>query len=172
MLSLLLGANTKMIVYAVVATLAMSAAGTAYWYYTSSQKHLAENAAAIQSLEIAVNSQEAVIKRQRSDAKLSGEILQELNGKFSESRDAVEQLREKFNKLSILLGENRFEKLSVAKPKVIEKVINKGTRDVIRCIEILSGQPLTNKEKEADRPSQYNSACADVANPKKHELGN
>jgi hypothetical protein len=47
----------------------------------------------------------------------------------------------------------------------IERVINKGSDNATRCIEIASGSPLTEKEKNATKKSEINPECPSIANP-------
>ena len=77
----------------------------------------------------------------------------------------VNNLRDKFNKTSSLLGERDIGTLGVAKPRPVGKIITKGTQNVFRCFEIVSGAPLTEKETNAEKPSQLNTSCPSVANP-------
>ena len=37
------------------------------------------------------------------------------------------------------------------KPKPIERIINKGSAQALRCVEIAMGSPLTEKEKNATK---------------------
>lgn len=172
MFDLLFGSRIKMIAVAVIIGVVSTAIGGAYWYYTDTQDRLAEQGGLISQLEMGLAAQRSAIAQQQSDAKLQSTIHHDLQKEFSDAREEIAELRMKFNKTTKLLGENRFKKLAVAKPLIITKIINSGSADVARCFEILSGQPLTEREKSADRPSLYNSACADVANPKKNELNN
>ena len=57
-------------------------------------------------------------------------------------------------------------KLAIEKTKVIEKIVNKGGENASRCIEIASGSPLTEKEKNATKKSEINPECPSIANPK------
>ena len=51
------------------------------------------------------------------------------------------------------------------KTKVIEKIINNATDNSQRCFEILTGSPLTEKEKNATKKSEINPECPSIANP-------
>ena len=48
---------------------------------------------------------------------------------------------------------------------VIEKIINNATDNSQRCFEILTGSPLTEKEKNASKKSEINPECPSIANP-------
>ena len=66
----------------------------------------------------------------------------------------------RFNK-----GARDFGKLANEKPKLVEKIINKGSLRAGRCIEIAGGSPLTEKELLATKKSEINTECPSIANP-------
>ncbi len=49
--------------------------------------------------------------------------------------------------------------LAANKPKLVEQIINKASQDAIRCFELLSGSPLTEKEKGAKNEKEFNNQC-------------
>jgi hypothetical protein len=55
--------------------------------------------------------------------------------------------------------------LAEQKPALMAKVINRGTKNAMRCMEIAMGSSLTEKEKNATKKSQINPECSDIANP-------
>jgi len=149
----------------IMAVLMIAMGGLGYWYYNDTQEKMriyAENQA---KLEGAVEQQKQVIAQTMADLKRSNELTNQVQKDLAQSRKTVELMDKKFNKVSKLLGARDIGKMAVAKPKVIEKIINKGSQDSLRCFEILSGAPLTEKEADADRKSKANSACPGVANP-------
>jgi hypothetical protein len=72
----------------------------------------------------------------------------------------LDDLDKRFNK-----GKRDVGKLAIEKTKLIEKIINKGSVNAKRCIEIASGAPLTEKEKNATKKSEINPECPSIANP-------
>ena len=56
-------------------------------------------------------------------------------------------------------------KLAIEKSKVIERIINKASDKAARCMEIASGSPLTEEEKNATKKSEINTECPSLANP-------
>ena len=56
-------------------------------------------------------------------------------------------------------------KLAIAKTKAIERITNGASALATRCIEIASGSPLTEAEKNATKKSEINSECPSIANP-------
>ena len=53
----------------------------------------------------------------------------------------------------------------VGRPSLAEKVLNGASANAMRCVEILSGSPLTEKELSATKPSEINRECWRDANP-------
>ena len=47
----------------------------------------------------------------------------------------------------------------------MSRVINKGTKNALRCMEIAMGAELTEKEKNATKKSEINPECFNIANP-------
>jgi len=139
--------------------------GVGYWYYNDTQKRLAilhENNA---KLETATVMQTEAIEKMEKDMKIAQELNAKTETLFADARKEVDVLRNKFNKTSSLLGERDIGTLAVAKPRPVGKIITKGTKNAFRCFEIVSGAPLTEKETNAEKPSQLNTSCPSVANP-------
>ena len=112
-------------------------------------------------LEEAVSSQKELIVSQKKDFK---EIL-DANNKMNELvgvlKKDLENLDKRFNKKNRDVG-----KLAIAKTKSIERITNGASALATRCIEIASGSPLTEAEKNATKKSEINSECPSIANPK------
>jgi|CoawatStandDraft_6_1074263.scaffolds.fasta_scaffold16240_3 hypothetical protein len=139
--------------------------GIGYWYYQDTQNKLAilyENNA---KLEQAAATQTAAIEAMEEDIAAAAEVQKTTAKEFEVARQQVANLQDKFNKTSALLGKRDIGTLGVAKPKAISRIITKGAKNINRCFEIISGQPLTEKETNANKPSQLNSSCPTVANP-------
>jgi hypothetical protein len=145
--------------------LMMAMGGMGYWYYTDTQSKIAilhENNA---KLEVATKLQKETIAQTKKDLVLSTAVANDAMEKFQTARKATEDLNARFNKVSSLLGQRDIGKLAQARPKPIQRIVNKGSKNIMRCFEVLSGQALTEKEKNADRKSQINSMCPTVVNP-------
>ena len=76
-------------------------------------------------------------------------------------KNDLDDLDKRFNKKNRDIG-----KLAIQKPKPIERIINKGSANATRCIEIASGAELTENEKNATKKSEINPECPSIANPK------
>ena len=149
----------------IMGVLMASMAGLGYWYYQDTQNKLAilhENNA---KLETATKIQKETIKQIEQDLDMVNSIAAETSKQLTEAREQIETVRNKFNKTSKLLGSRDLGKLAISKARPIKRIINSGSARMMRCFEIMSGQPLTEKEKNAKKPSQLNSMCPGVANP-------
>ena len=129
-----------------------------YWYYQDSQKRIMDLMANQAKLEVAVATQEETIKQQQADMKKQAETLKEVNDAFAKAQADKQNLTDKLMKHD--LG-----KLAEKKPGLVEEKINRGTDNVGRCFEILSGAPLTDAERNATKKSEINNECPSIANP-------
>ena len=139
--------------------------GLGYWYYNDTQEKmriLHENNA---KLETAAKIQTEAIKSLEADVELASSIAAQTTKQLQDTQKAVEDMRGKFNKQSKLLGSRDLGKMAVSKAKPIRRIVNKGTSNMFRCFEIVSGQQLTEKEQNAEKPSQLNNMCPSIANP-------
>lgn len=150
--------TAKIYIYGIIAGVVLLAGIGAWWYYSWSQNEIQTLRDNNAKLETAVETQKETISDLKADGQKQFETLQETNKKFQEARAENNVLKDKLSK-------HNLGYLASQKPKLVERIINKGTDDVGRCFEILSGAPLTEKEKAATKKSQINSSCPDIANP-------
>jgi len=115
-------------------------AGGFYFYYKDSQKRLAiltENAA---KAELAVEVQKAAIISMKDSFEKQAVLVTNLQGKLSEAEDG-------YKKLSSKLRRHDLEELSRAKPGLMEKKINNGTKRLLLELEAISGETRSNTTK-------------------------
>ena len=158
-LNIYMFSQSKIIMYIVIFTILSSVIGGCVWYFKWSQAEIQVLRDNNLKLTISVKQNEETIKVLTKDAMLVGESVLQVSTQFESARKENNVLRQK-------LAEHDIGFLAASKPRLIKKVVNKGTADVGRCMEILSGSPLTEKEKNATKKSQTNSSCSDLANPK------
>ena len=104
----------------------------AYYYYKDTQARIAtltENSA---KLEQATNTQKQTIDTLVADAAKFQELNKELNIKLDAAHDYKNTLIDKLRKHDLA-------KLSLKKPGLVEKKINRGTKKLFECFEKLSG---------------------------------
>src|SRR5210317_1764630 len=112
-------------------------------------------------LESAVSEQKTLIENQKKDFAEILEANKKINDLVNNLKKDLEDLDKRFTKKDRDIG-----KLAIEKTKVLEKIINKGTENAKRCIEIASGSPLTEKELNATKKSEINPECPSISNPK------
>lgn len=139
--------------------------GVGYWYYTDSQEKMAILHQNNAKLEQATKLQNEAIKTLEGNVQAAQAIAQSTIKELQESRKQIQDIQGKFNKQSKLLGSRDIGKMAISKPRPIQKVVNNGSKDALRCFEILSGAKLTEKEQNATKPSQLNNQCPRIANP-------
>jgi len=119
---------------------------------------LKENAV---KLESAISEQKTLIENQKRDFAEILEANQKMNELVSVLKKDLEDLDKRFNKKNRDVG-----KLAIQRPESIERITNGASALATRCIEIASGSPLTEKEKNATKKSEINTECPSIANPK------
>ena len=143
----------------------IAGAGGGFMYVKNLQKNLAISEANIAKLEQSVESQKAVITQMKADFEAQAKInkkLTELNETLKKEYAALDQ---RFNKINGQGEVRDIGKLAEERTKAVERIINKGTVNAQRCVEIAMGSPLTEKEINATKKSQINSECPSIANP-------
>ena len=111
-------------------------------------------------MESAISEQKELIQNQKKDFEAILTANKEMNKLVKNLEKDLNELDKRFNKNNRDIG-----KLAIEKTKVIEKIVNKGGENAARCIEIASGSPLTEKEKNATKKSEINTECPSIANP-------
>ena len=111
-------------------------------------------------LELSIESQKQVIEKQKVDFGKILEANKKMNTLVNNLQKDINALDKRFNK-----GARDFGKLANEKPKLVEKLINRGSERAGRCIEIAGGSPLTEKEIKATKKSEINTECPSIANP-------
>ena len=118
---------------------------------------LKENAV---KLESAIDEQKTLIENQKKDFAQILETNKQMNALINNLKKDIEALDKRFNKDDRDIG-----KLAIEKSKVLERIINKASYKTARCMEIASGSPLTEEEKNATKKSEINTECPSLANP-------
>jgi predicted negative regulator of RcsB-dependent stress response len=142
-----------------ILTVVIGAMGFGAWkYYQYTQEQIRIYAVNAATAELAQEASEAALVAIQKDMAEIREQFASVSADFEVAQSRVDNLEEKLSKHD--LGA-----LAQAKPKLIEKIVDKGTKDVLRCYEILSGSPLTEEEINVTKKSKANTTCSDVANP-------
>lgn len=136
--------------------LAGSAAGA--WYYNDTQeriKILTENNV---KLETAVATNEQALAAQTAAFAAMQAENTKLQAEFKEIGDRNRALENRLSRHDIGAA-------AMARPDSTQRVLNNGTKNANRCMEIYSGRALTEAEISATKPSEINPECWRDANP-------
>jgi len=142
----------KMIVIAIVVL--VIAGGM--WYVSNLQANLAISQENQKKLEAAVETQKEAMAVMQEDIKKQQQINAELNTKAQLASKDTKVLEEK-------LRQTNLSKVAESKPVSIERAINRGSVNAIRCIELASGAPLNERERNAKTPKELNPECPNLA---------
>ena len=143
-----IGGAIKAIVYLVIVV--VIAGGL--WYVMNIKADLATSEANNQKLQDAVQLQKDLIESMQKDIAQIQETNKQLAEQNEKQKQDVATLSSKFSKRD-------FGALAAEKPAVVEKLVNRGTANVMRCLELASGAPLNEKEKNAKTPTEANREC-------------
>ena len=110
--------------------------------------------------EEAVSSQKELIAKQQEDFKEILAANQKMNELVGVLKKDLDDLDNRFNK-----DGRDFGKIAIEKTDAINRIINKGSDNASRCIEIASGAELTEEERNATKKSEINRECPGIANP-------
>lgn len=122
------------------------------WYVTNLKADLAISEVNNQKLKDSIEEQHSLIEQMQKDVVQIQETNKQLTEQNEKQKQDVATLSSKFSKRD-------FGALAAERPAVIEKLINRGTGNAMRCLELASGAPLNEKEKNAKTPTEANREC-------------
>ena len=123
-----------------------------YWYYKDSQAKIMILQANNAKLELAVQTNEQTIKTLQLNYEQAAQQVSQVNTELNDSRSQNKELQ-------LRLSKHEIGALAAAKPGLVQNVINAATANSGRCFELLSGAPLTTKERDAKNAKAFNSEC-------------
>ena len=134
------------------------------WYAMNLKAELATSEANNKILENSISEQSQVIEQMRVDIAQIQRINEEVNAELGRQREEVKNLVNRFNVNA--KGESRdIGKIASKKPRAMQRLINRGTVNALRCLEIATGAERTEKEINAKKESEINRECPTLANP-------
>jgi len=155
-----IGASIKAIVTLII--VAIIAAGG--WYLINLKADLAISEENSKRLQEGVQEQQTLMKQMTEDIAKIQDINRELAEATGRHRAEVDALTRKFSQDA--KGQPRdFGQFAKEKPELVERLVNRGTRNAMRCLEIASGAPRTTEEIAAKSASEINKECPAIANP-------
>ena len=134
------------------------------WYVSGLKADLAVSNENARQLTVSIEQQQSTIKAIQADQSKIVNINNTLSATIKAQNKDLQNLKDRFTTKAN--GEKRdFGAVAAAKPAAIEKAVNTGTVNASRCLEIATGSPLTQAEKNAKLPSEINKECPALANP-------
>ena len=111
-------------------------------------------------LERGIESQTKLLEQQKQDFNAIMESNKKLNALVMTFKKDLDDLDKRFNK-----KKRDFGKLAIDRTEAIERIMNKGSKNAKRCVELASGAKHTDAELTATRKSEINPECPSLANP-------
>ena len=111
-------------------------------------------------LEKGIESQAKLLEKQKVDFEAIMESNKKLNALVMTFKKDLDELDKRFNK-----KKRDFGKLAIDRTEAIERIMNKGSANAKRCVELASGAERTEAEIKATRKSEINTECPSLANP-------
>jgi len=139
----------------ILITIIMIVIAGGLWYAINLKADLAVSEANNAKLQDAIGQQSALIASMQADIQQIQAINNDLAQQNERQRRDVETLNSKFSKRD-------FGALAAERPATIERLINRGTVNAMRCLELASGAPLTEAEKNAKTPMEANRECPNL----------
>lgn len=158
-----MGITALIRIVAVLVIVLVGAAGL--WYVTGLRADLAVSEENAKKMATAVELQKQVIEQIKADQEQIQQLNVELTNTVKAQKQDMQALSDRFS-TSADGSKRDIGELAVAKPDSIERAINRGTVNALRCIEIASGAPLTEAEQNATKSNEINKECPALANPK------
>ena len=125
------------------------------WYVINLKADLATSEANARQLVEATREQNMLIEQMKRDVTAIQQANADLQSQAERQRRDVEALSSKFSKRD-------FGALAAERPEAVEKLVNRGTQNALRCLELAAGAPLNEKEKQAKTPMEANRECPNL----------
>jgi mitochondrial fission protein ELM1 len=136
----------------------------AFWYVSGLRADLMQEKINAQILERSISDQQRVIDRMMRDFEDIRETNRALAAEAQRQREEVQNLANRLNVTAT--GQSRdFGLLAAQRPAAIQRLVNRGTTNAMRCLELASGAERTEAELAATLSSQINPECPTLANP-------
>jgi uncharacterized protein HemX len=126
------------------------------WYVTGLRADLAVSEENNKKLENGIMEQQLLINQMKEDVQAIQKTNEELQQQNEKQQKDLNNLQTKFND---------FGSRAAANPEAAARAMNRGTANALRCLELASGAPLNEKEKQAKSPKEANRECPALIDP-------
>lgn len=141
-----------------IAAILFSIISGGYFFIKEQQAQL-ELAKEVQAkMEGVIEKQNLAMDNIKADVERMGQVQKELSGTISAAEKSTKDLAKKFTE-DAEGRERNLAAMAAEKPSVVEEKINRGTKDALRCNELLTGAQLTDDEKTG---KVRNNICQDL----------
>lgn len=152
------------VIRAIVILVVTAVIATGLWYVSNLKADLVQSRENARKLEEGIQEQKDLLKQMVEDIAAIQQTNRELQNLTERQRGEVDALAKKFSQDA--KGNARdFGQLARERPELVERLVNRGTRNAMRCLELASGAPHTPQELAAKSSSEINKECPTIANP-------
>lgn len=136
----------------------------AFWYVSGLRADLMQERLNAKLLQDGISEQQRLISQMQRDFDDIRAANRLLADEAARQRQEMQNLTDRFN--TTATGQSRdFGLLAAQRPAAIQRIVNRGTRNAFRCLELVSGAQHTEQELAATLSSQINPECPSIANP-------
>jgi phenylalanyl-tRNA synthetase alpha subunit len=143
-----------------IAAILFSVISGGYFYIQALQGKLEAAAEVQQRMEGVITQQKMVMEQQQADMKKMQAINAEVAKVAQQAQNDVNALNRKFQQRDLAMS-------AAKKPADVEIRVNRGTRDALRCNELVTGAPLTPDELSGKAKNNICQNIIDRQIPKK-----
>jgi predicted phage tail protein len=146
----------KWIIIAILLGLISSAA---YFYYKTTQSKIE---LLIKNNSILTENNKQLTTANQENLNTIDELQaaqEKIKKDFEKAQADFQVIRQQNAELQTKLNNHDLQSLAANKAKLVENIINEATKNANRCFELLSGSPLTEKEKSAKNEKDFNNEC-------------
>jgi uncharacterized protein HemX len=136
------------------------------WYVYTTKNQLQVALLDNDRLKLAISQNEAAIDQLNEDYRKNEEALRNLFGTFQSQNQELAELTRKLNRSSATGQPRDLGQIARQRAQAVERLVNKGSVEAARCIELATGAERTPEELAATKPSEVNSLCPSLANPR------
>jgi regulator of replication initiation timing len=143
----------------IIAILISLMSGAAFFYYKATQNRIES---LIEEATVLQENNKQLITANQSNLKAIDDLqssYQKVQEDFSRVQSEFQIIRMQNNELRERLGRHELDALAAAKPGLVERTINNASLNALRCFELMSGSPLTERERNARNEREFNSEC-------------
>ena len=118
-----------------------------------------------QKLEDGIKAQNELLESMKKDILAIQQTNEDLRKQNEKQKQDVDALARKFDKRD-------FGVFALANVEKTQQLIERGVINALRCLELATGSPLTEAEKNAPTPIEANRECPALINPNYNSLTN